>query len=66
MTVVSQDEAGQSNLIQEVITRNNIDIVNFSLKKDLEKKEVRASFLLRIRTVRPSREVLQEVFAMKG
>jgi putative Mg2+ transporter-C (MgtC) family protein len=66
MTVISRDEAGQLNRIQEVITRNKIEIENFSLKKDLEKKEVRASFLLRLRTVRPSREVLQEVFAIDG
>jgi putative Mg2+ transporter-C (MgtC) family protein len=66
MTVVSRDEAGQLGLIQEVITRNRIEIVNFSLKKDLEKKEVRASFLLRMRTIHPSREVLQEVFAIAG
>ncbi|MCX5892207.1 MAG: MgtC/SapB family protein [Deltaproteobacteria bacterium] len=66
MTVVSRDEAGQLNLIHDVITRNKIEIVNFSLKKDLERKEVRASFLLRIRSVRPSREVLQEVFAIEG
>ena len=66
MTVVSKDEAGQLNRIQEVITRNEIEIVNFGLKKDLERKEVRASFLLRVRTVHPSREVLQEVFAIDG
>ena len=66
MTVVSLDESGQLNRIQEVIARNHIEIINFSLKKDLERKEVRASFLLRLHTVRPSREVLQEVFAIEG
>ena len=66
MTVVARDEAGQLNRIQEIIARNQFEIVNFGLKKDLERKEVRASFLLRMRTVHPSREVLQEVFAMEG
>ncbi len=66
MTVVSRDEAGQLNRIQEIITRNQYDIVNFGLNKDLEKKEVKASFLLRVRTVHPSREVLQEVFNVEG
>ncbi len=66
MTVVSHDEAGQLNRIQGIITQNQYEIVNFGLKKDLEKKEVRASFLLRVRTVRPSREVLQEVYAIEG
>jgi putative Mg2+ transporter-C (MgtC) family protein len=66
MTVVSRDEAGQLNRIQEIITKNDFEIVNFSLKKDVEKKEVRASFLLRVRTIHPSRQVLQEVFAVEG
>ena len=66
MTVVARDEAGQLNRIQEIIARNEFEIVNFGLKKDLERQEVRASFLLRVRTVHPSRQVLQEVFAMEG
>jgi putative Mg2+ transporter-C (MgtC) family protein len=66
MTVVARDEAGQLNRIQEIITKNEIEIVNFSLKKDLERQEVRASFLLRVRAIRPSRQVLQEVFAVEG
>ena len=66
MTVVARDEAGQLNRIQEIITKNKFEIVNFGLKKDLERQEVRASFLLRMRTVHPSRQVLQEIFAMEG
>ena len=66
MTVISHDEAGQLNRIQEIISRHAFEIVNFSLKKDLERKEVRASFLLRARAVRPSREILQEVFSIDG
>lgn len=66
MTVVSRDEAGQLTRIQEVITKNEFEIVNFGLKKDVERKEVRASFLLRVRTIHPSREMLQEVFAIEG
>jgi len=64
--VVSKDEAEQFNRIQEVIQRHEFEIVNFALRKDLEHKEVRASFRLRVRTVHPSREVLQEVFAIEG
>ena len=66
MTVVSKDEAGQLNRIQEIIAKNAFEIVNFGLKKDLERQEIRASFLLRVRTVHPSRQVLQEIFAMDG
>lgn len=66
MTVVSKDEAGQINRIQEALARHEFEIINFGLKKDLERKEVRASFLLRVRTIHPSREVLQEIFAIDG
>jgi len=66
MTVVSKDEAGQFARIQEVLQRHEFDIVNFGLRKDLERKEVRASFLLRVRTVHPSREVIKEVFNIEG
>jgi putative Mg2+ transporter-C (MgtC) family protein len=66
MTVVARDEAGQLNRIQEIIVKNEFEIVNFGLKKDLERHEVRASFLLRVRTVHPSRQVLQEIFAVDG
>ncbi len=66
MTVVSTDEAGQLGRIQEIITRNQYEIINFGLNKDLERKEVKASFLLRVRTVHPSRDVLKEVFAVDG
>ena len=66
MTIVARDEAGQLNRIQEIIAKNEFEIVNFGLKKDLERHEVRASFLLRVRTVHPSRQVLQEVFAIDG
>ena len=66
MTVVARDEAGQLNHIQEIIAKNQFEIVNFGLKKDLERQEIRASFLLRVRSVHPSRQVLQEVFAVEG
>ena len=66
MTVVSKDEAGQFARIQEVLERHEFDVVNFALRKDLERKEVQASFLLRVRTVQPSREVIKEVFNIEG
>jgi len=66
MTVVSKDEAEQFTRIQEVIERHEFDIINFSLRKDLERKEFRAGFLLRVRAMHPSREVLGEILALEG
>ena len=66
MTIVSQDMAGQFNLFQDVITRHAFEVINFGLKKDLEKHEITANFLLRIRTSHPNRQMLQEVFELPG
>lgn len=66
MTIVSQDLAGQFSRIQEVITKHASEVVNFGISKDLDKKEVTASFLLRIRTAHPDRQMLQEVFELSG
>jgi putative Mg2+ transporter-C (MgtC) family protein len=66
MIVISQDEAGQVKRIQEFITQNAFEIVNFNLRRNHEQKEFRASFLLRVHAVHPSGEVLQEVFALEG
>ena len=66
MTIVSQDLTGQFNRIQEVITSHAFEIINFGISKDLEKKEVTANFLLRIRTSHPDRRMLQEVFELPG
>ncbi|MGD0969914.1 MAG: MgtC/SapB family protein [Desulfobaccales bacterium] len=66
MIVISQDEAGQVKRIQEFITQNAFEIVNFNLRRNHEQKEFRAKFLLRMHAVQPSREVLHEVFALEG
>ena len=66
MTIVSQDLAGQFGRIQEVITKHAFEVINFGLSKDLERQEVTANFLLRIRTSHPDRRMLQEVFELSG
>ncbi len=66
MTIVSQDLAGQFSRIQEVISKHASEVVNFGISKDLDKQEVTASFLLRIRTAHPDRQMLQEVFELSG
>ena len=66
MTIVSQDLAGQFNRIQDIITKHAFEVINFGLSKDLEKEEVTANFLLRIRTSHPDRQMLQEVFELPG
>ena len=66
MTIISHDLTGQFSHIQEIITKHAFEVINFGLSKDLEKKEVTANFLLRIRTSHPDRRMLQEVFELPG
>jgi putative Mg2+ transporter-C (MgtC) family protein len=66
MTIISQDLAGQFRHIQEIISKHNFAVINYGLSKDLERGEITANFLLRIRTAQPDRQVLQEVFDLPG
>jgi putative Mg2+ transporter-C (MgtC) family protein len=66
MEVVSRDVPGQIDRIQEIIEKHDFKVINFGLRKDLEKKEATATFLLRLRTVHPERHFLQEVFDLEG
>jgi len=66
MEVVSEDVPGQIDRIQEVIDKYDFTIINSGIRKDLQKKELTAYFLLRLRTVFPDRRVLQEVFDLAG
>jgi putative Mg2+ transporter-C (MgtC) family protein len=66
MTVVSQDLPGQFNHIQDTIQKHECEVVNFGLSRDLHKKEITATFLLRVRTTHPDRRMFQEVFELPG
>ena len=66
MTVVSEDVPGLFNRIREIIVGGSYEVLNSGIAKDLEKKEVTASFELRVRTVHPNWQVLQEVFEVPG
>ena len=66
MVIVSEDVEGQSSRIQEVIDKHKFKVINFGLKKDLEKKETTITYRLRFRAVQPDRNMLKEVFDIKG
>jgi len=66
MVIVSEDIEGQVGRIQEVIDKYNIKVSNFSLRKDMQKKEMTVNFKLRLRTVQPDRDILKEVFKIDG
>ena len=64
--IISHDLPGQMQRFQEIIEQQDFEVVNFGLRRDLEKKDMTASFLLRERTLHPGRQVLQEIFEMDG
>ncbi len=66
MTVVAAELPGQVERIREIIDRHGLKVVNSGLGKDLEKKELTLTFLLRQRIVQPQRQALEEVFALEG
>jgi putative Mg2+ transporter-C (MgtC) family protein len=66
MVIVSKDLEGQFDRIQKIIDKYNFKVINYGLRKDLEKKKMMVNFRLRLHTVHPSRDLLQEVFDMEG
>ncbi len=66
MIVVSEDREGQLNRVQDVIDRNKIKVIGFGLRRDLEKKEMTATFRLRLHAIKPDRDLLKEVFEIEG
>ncbi len=66
LVVVSEDVEGLLEQVEATLDKHSFKIVDYGLRKDLEKKEVTANFLLRIRTVAPNRRVLHEIFDLHG
>jgi putative Mg2+ transporter-C (MgtC) family protein len=64
--ILSDDLPGLMPRFQEVIEKQEFEVINFGLKRDLQKKEMTATFLLRERTLHPGRQVLQEIFEIDG
>lgn len=66
MIIVSEDVEGQIDRVQEVIDKYNIKVTNFTIKRDLQNKEMTLDFRLRLRAVQPDRNILKEVFYIAG
>jgi putative Mg2+ transporter-C (MgtC) family protein len=66
MIIVSEDVEGQIDRVQEIIDKYNIKVTNFTIKRDLQNKEMTLDFRLRLRAVQPDRNILKEVFYIAG
>ena len=66
LQVVSDDLPGQIARMTDLITQHGFEVMTFGLKRDAEKKELSATFQLRVRAVKPQREVLQDLLELTG
>jgi putative Mg2+ transporter-C (MgtC) family protein len=66
LTVVSTDLPGQVARMENIIFQHGFKVISFGLKRDVDTRELRATFQVRVRAVRPQREVIQELLEMEG
>jgi putative Mg2+ transporter-C (MgtC) family protein len=64
--VVSADLPGQVTRMEDLISQHGFEVISFGLKRDAEKKELEATFQLRVRAVQPKREILQDLLEIEG
>jgi putative Mg2+ transporter-C (MgtC) family protein len=64
--VVSADLPGQVTRMEDLIVKHGFEVISFGLKRDAEKKELEATFQLRVRAVQPKREILQDLLEIEG
>jgi putative Mg2+ transporter-C (MgtC) family protein len=66
ITIIAEDVPALLKHVRSIIVRHNYEILNSGIAKDLEKRELTATFELRVRTVHPEWQVLEEVLEVPG
>ena len=66
LQVVSADLPGQINRIVSLIAQHGFEVITSGLKRDADKKELNATFQLRVRAIKPQREILQDLLEVEG
>jgi putative Mg2+ transporter-C (MgtC) family protein len=66
MVIVSEDTEGQLDRIRKTIEEHRYRVLGYALKKDVERRELEFTLDMRVRSVHPDPQVLQEVFALPG
>lgn len=66
LKVVSADLPGQITRMEDLIAGRGLTIINYGLSRDTERRELQATFQLKVRAVQPSREILQDMLALAG
>lgn len=66
LEVVSTDLPGQITLVKSLITQHGFEVIASGLRRDAEKKELKATFQVKVRAILPPREILQDLIALEG
>ena len=66
LQVLSQDLPGQTARMTGLIVQHGFEVITFGLKRDAEKKELEATYQLRVRAIQPQREILQDLLELEG
>ncbi len=66
LQVLSEDLPGQTARMTGLIVQHGFEVITFGLRRDAEKKELEASFQLRVRAIQPQREILQDLLELEG
>jgi len=66
LEVVSTDLPGQITRMKSLITQHGFEVTASGLRRDAEKKELKATFQVRVRAIQPPREILQDLLGLEG
>lgn len=66
LEVISVDLPGQIAAIKSLVTQHGFEVIASGLRRDAEKKELKATFQVRVRAIQPQREVLQDLIELEG
>jgi putative Mg2+ transporter-C (MgtC) family protein len=66
LEIVSTDLPGQITLMKSLIVQHGFEVIGSGLRRDAEKKELKATFQVRVRAVLPQREILQDLIELEG
>ncbi len=66
LKVSSADLPGQVTRMEDLIVQRGFEVISFGLQRDAEKKELKATFQVRVRAIQPERKILQDLLEIEG
>ena len=66
LKVLSADLPGQVARMEDLIVQRGFEVISLGLQRDAEKKELEATFQVRVRAIQPKREILQDLLEIEG